>query len=216
MLKRDTAIRSKATRGAESDRRATLTNPAPHPDPAKPREEHLGKYAPKRADWQALTPTMHRTVSLPGDEVARRVLIRTAIGLNSHYEFRLPGQGKADRTLLLRLSSLSQKDRVQAEVVDARTNQPLHPGTPTWNGTLDSRGLARIHFGGSGGSEPAWDFAIGSDDQPIIVCETAGQSGAAFPISNIPLLPIASPHYWKPYRSLKVFQQSKLHPISSR
>ena len=180
-----------ADQGAEIDRHVTLTNPAPNPDAEEMRREQLRQYTPSQADCEALAQMIHRTTALLLNIAAQRVLLREASRSGISYSFRLPAQGKAGRTLLLRFRSASE---VEAEIVDPQTHKPFQTATPAWKGELDKREGTSIYFGADGDWEQSgWAFKLGLDDQPMIYCPGAGNAKAPFPAREIPLLLVTSP-----------------------
>lgn len=182
-----------ADQGTETSRRVEIAAPIPNPDPEPLRRALLADDARYQAVGEAFGAAVRRMFPLPvSPEHAQRLLAeRTAPG--TRYVFRLPVEGESARTLVLRFVRADLAQGVfEAEIFDARTRQPFQADIAVWKGTLARRGQPSIVFAGDDGRRAGWSFTQ-VDDQPEIVCPTAGQPGSLFPVRSVPLFLMKGP-----------------------
>ncbi len=121
-------------------------------------------------------------------------LQREGAAPGTSYGFRLAGDGKTGRTLILRFLRFDRdQDAFEAEIFDPGTHKPFRTDTPVWKGKLGARTEAGIAFGTSAGSELSWAFGLVQGEVPQIFCPSAGRPGALFPARDIPLFPVKVP-----------------------
>ena len=136
-----------ADQGRVVDRQEKLSSPQPNPDPAGWRKDYLAFDAQYQAEGEALGAVMQSMVPLPVNPAGQRSLVREAAAPGTSYVFRLAGQGKSGRTLVLRFLRFEPgPGGVEAEVFDPGNHQPLRAKTPIWKGQLNSRGGSGIDF----------------------------------------------------------------------
>ena len=138
---------------------------------------------------------MQSMVPLPVTPAGQRSLVREAAAPGTSYVFRLAGQGKSGRTLVLRFLRFGEgPGGVEAEIIDPGSRQPLRAQTPIWKGQLNSRGGSGIDFGADAdGKESSWAFVLGPDDGLKIYCPAAGKPESVFPAQETPLFPVKLP-----------------------
>jgi hypothetical protein len=185
-----------ADQGSEVGRQVKLTSPAPNPDPVGSRKDYLGFDKQYQAEGEALGAMVQSTIPLPVNPAGQRRVVREAAAPGTSYVFRLPGEGKSGRTLVLRFRRFEEgQGGIEAEVFDPGNRQPYQAQTPVWKGQLlDGRSGPGIVFGTDADwKESGWAFALGQDDRPKIYCPASGKPGAPFPARDIPLFPVKVP-----------------------
>jgi hypothetical protein len=183
-----------ADQGSETGRQMKLTSPAPNPDPAAWRKDYLGYDRQYQAEGEALGVVVQNTTHLPVSPDRLRRLQRDGAAPGTCYGFRLAGDGKTGRTLILRFLRFDRdQDTFEAEIFDPSTHQPFRTDTPVWKGKLGARAEAGIAFGTAAGIELSWAFGLVQGEFPQIFCTSAGKPGALFPARDIPLFSVKVP-----------------------
>jgi hypothetical protein len=122
------------------------------------------------------------------------IRMKDAAAPGTSYVFRLAGDGKTGRTLILRFLSVDRdQDAFEAELFDPDGHRPYRMETPVWKGKLGSRATMGIVFDTAGGKDSGWDFGLIQGELPAIVCPAASKPGALFPTRGILLIPVKGP-----------------------
>jgi hypothetical protein len=184
-----------ADQGRMVDRQVKLTSPKPSPDAGGARNDYLRFDGQYQAEGEALGTVMQSIIPLPVNPVSQRNLLREAAAPGTGYVFRIGGEAKSGRTLVLRFRRFEAgPGGVEAEVFDPGNYQPLRAQTPIWKGQLDDNGAPAVVFGTAADwKESGWAFAIGPDDGLRILCPAAGKPNAVFPTRETPLFAVKLP-----------------------
>jgi pSer/pThr/pTyr-binding forkhead associated (FHA) protein len=181
--------------GSSAGRSIKLSSPAPNPDAKTVRKDFLDQDKKYQAEGEAFGTVVQTLIALPADPAWLKRRLRAAADPGSTYIFRVPGEGKAVHTLVLRFVRFDEgPDGIEAEILDAKSRKLYQESTSIWKGKLEPDSEAAIGFGTAAHwKQPDWAFGFGNDDGLKIICLAGGSPGATFPVKDIPLFAVKAP-----------------------